>query len=84
MVTLCATLEIPQDVLNSSRLTADELRIGLALSLYQQNRLSIGKARELASMSLWQFRQLLASRQIAPHYGPADLEQDMATLQGLE
>jgi len=80
MVILCATLEIPQDVLNSSRLTLDELRIELALSLYQQNRLSIGKARELANISLWQFRQLLASRQIAPHYEPADLEQDIATL----
>jgi predicted HTH domain antitoxin len=33
----------------------------------------------MAGMSLWQFRQLLASRQISPHYDVADLDQDMKT-----
>jgi predicted HTH domain antitoxin len=45
--------------------------------------LSIGKARELAGMSLWEFRQLLASRQIAPHYDERDLDEDVATLRRL-
>jgi len=30
-------------------------------------------------MSLWQFRQLLASRGIAPQYDVSDLGEDMAT-----
>jgi predicted HTH domain antitoxin len=34
-------------------------------------------------MSLWQFRHLLASRQIAPHYDEEDLMADVATLQSL-
>lgn len=76
-------LDIPQDILESARLTAPELKIEMAVSLYASGRLSIGKARELAGMSLWQFRQLLASRQIAPHFDEDDLKTDIETLQKL-
>ena len=74
-------LEIPQDILDSSRLTLHELRIEMALALYSARRLSAGKARELAEMSLWEFRQLLAVRRIGPHYDTDDLDNDMAALQ---
>ena len=77
------TLEISQDILDSARLTLHELQIELAVSLYAQGRLSIGKARELAGMSLWEFRQLLAFRRIAPHYDERDLHEDGTTLQEL-
>lgn len=73
-------LEIPQDILDTARLTVDELKVEMAVYLYVQGRLSIGKARELADMTLWEFRQLLASRRIPPHYDVADLDEDVATL----
>jgi predicted HTH domain antitoxin len=72
--------EVPRDVLDSARLTIPELKVELAVYLYAQGRLSIGKARELADMNLWEFRQVLASRRIPPHYDVADLEEDIATL----
>lgn len=77
------SIEVPQDILDSARLTVPELKVEIAVYLYSQGRLSIGKARELASMSLWEFRQLLASRRIAPHYGETELQEDIATLRGL-
>jgi predicted HTH domain antitoxin len=73
-------LEVPQDILDSARLTISELQVEVAVLLYAQRRLSIGKARELAGMSLWEFRQLLGSRHISPHYDESDLEQDVTTL----
>jgi len=76
-------LELPQDILDSARLTVPELKVELAVYLYAQGRLSIGKARELADMSLWEFRQLLASRHIAPHYDAADLDEDLSTLRDM-
>jgi len=76
-------MEISQDILDSARVTVDELKIEIAVSLYAQGRLSIGKARELAGMSLWKFRQLLAFRRIPPHYDEIDLEEDVATLREL-
>ncbi len=77
------TLEVPQSVLDSARLTISDLKVEIAVYLYAQGRLSIGKARELASMSLWEFRQLLASRRISPHYEVADLNEDVATLRDM-
>ena len=76
-------LDVSQDVLDSARLTPEELKVELAVHLYTQGRLSIGKARELAGMALREFRQLLGSRRIAPHYGKADLVEDFDTLRDL-
>lgn len=73
-------LEVSQDVLDSARMTPEELKTEMALHLYAQGRLSIGKARELAGMVLWEFRQLLASRRIPAHCDAADLDEDVATL----
>jgi predicted HTH domain antitoxin len=77
------TLEIPADILDSARLTMAELKVEVAISLYAQGRLSIGKARELAEMSLWQFRQVLAVRHIPPHFDVSDLVEDAHTLNEL-
>jgi predicted HTH domain antitoxin len=73
-------LEVSQDVLDSARLSPSGLKMEMAIHLYAQGRLSIGKARELAGMALWEFRQVLASRRISPHYDKADLDEDAATL----
>jgi len=78
-----AHLEIPQEVLDSARLTVDQLLVELAVHLYEQGRLSIGKAHELAGLSLWEFRQVLGLRRIAPHFTAEDLEQDLETLRHL-
>lgn len=75
-----AQIEIPTDVLESARLSVQEVKQELALTLYAQRRLSVGKARDLAGMSLWEFRQLLGTRRIPPHYDESDLAEDLVTL----
>ncbi|MDY0018994.1 MAG: UPF0175 family protein [Anaerolineae bacterium] len=77
-------LELPQDILDTARLTVDELKIEIAVSLYAQGRLPIGKAHELAGVTLWEFRQVLATRRIPPQYDVSDLDQDVATLRELD
>ncbi|MCP4428523.1 MAG: UPF0175 family protein [Chloroflexi bacterium] len=83
-MSISSTFEISQDILDSARLTIPEIKMELAISLYVQQRLSLGKARELAGLSLWEFRQLLAARQISPHYDIPELEKDLATLREIE
>ncbi len=73
------TLELPRHLVNAARATPEELKIELAVHLYETRRLAIGHAREMAGISLWEFRQLLASRKISPHYDVADLDDDMQT-----
>jgi len=79
-------LEIPPDILNSLRLPPDEieheLRIELALALYQRGALSLGKARLLAQMTRWEFEELLGSRKITRHYTQTDLDEDLQYAMG--
>jgi predicted HTH domain antitoxin len=84
MMGAVSIVEVPRDVLDAAQLSPDDVRVELAVALYAQGRLSVGKARELARMSLWEFRQLLAVRQVAPRYGEEDLTEDAATLHDME
>jgi predicted HTH domain antitoxin len=64
-------------------MTPEELRRELAIHLFQQSRLSFGKARKMAGMTVWAFQQLLGSRGIPVHYDVEDYEEDLATLRKL-
>ena len=74
-------ISIPDSVLQSIRLPEKrlegELLKELALSLYQQELLSFGKARELANMGNYEFSQLLGERNINRHYTQEELEEDL-------
>jgi len=77
------TLELPSDVLLATRLTKSELKVELAIHLFDQGKLSLGKARELADMDIWQFMQLLGGRGITAHYDVEEYEDDLDTLKRL-
>jgi predicted HTH domain antitoxin len=64
-------------------MTPQGLKRELALYLFEQGKLSFGKARELDEMTVWEFQQLLGSRGISIHYDVEDYEEDLATLREL-
>lgn len=74
-------LQIPRSVADALALPEgrknEELRRELALTLYREEMLSFGKARELARMSKQEFGQLLGERKIERHYGREELEEDL-------
>lgn len=74
------TIEIPREVLRATRMNPEELRRELAIHLFQEGKLSFGKARELAGMTVWTFQQWLGTRGIPVHYDEEEYEQDLATL----
>lgn len=75
-------LLIPDTIVQSIRLPEkqleSELLKELALSLYQQELLSFGKARELAKMEYYDFSKLLGERNISRHYSSTELEEDLS------
>jgi len=79
-------LEIPEGVTQAIKLPEErmkrELLIELALALYSQGLLSFGKARELAEMPRYEFGLLVVKRGIPRHYGPEELEEDIAYASG--
>lgn len=74
-------LEIPTSVAQALKLPpkqqAQRLFRELALTLYEQEILSFGKARELAGLSKSDFSQLLGQRKIDRHYSQEELEEDL-------
>lgn len=76
-------IEIPREVIHATRMTPLKLRRELAIYLFEQGRLSFGKAREMTGMTAWAFQQLLGSRGIAIHYDVEDYEEDLTTLKEL-
>ncbi len=79
---MSVTLQIPDSVVHGLRLPEGEiparLKTELAIALYAQGVLSLGKAAELAEMSRQLFGELLGQRGIPRHYDEADLAQDVS------
>ena len=59
------SLQLPADVLNAAGMTLDELRLEMAIHLFEQRRLSLGRAARLAGMEKGDFVPLLGQRQIS-------------------
>ena len=77
------TLLIPDDILRASRLSERELKIEIAVMLFEKEKLTLGQASRLAAMDYLEFQHLLASRRIPVHYDVTDFEQDLETLSEL-
>jgi len=79
-------LSIPRSVADALALPEGrkkkELQRELAVTLYREEMLSLGKARELAGMSKQEFGQLLGERSVKRHYGPEELEEDLRYAKG--
>lgn len=77
------SIVIADEIVQSTRMTAAELMQEPVPALFQREKLTLGQSSRLASMSQWQFQQLLGSRDISIHYGVADFEADLRTLEEL-
>jgi predicted HTH domain antitoxin len=64
---------------NAENATA-EVRRMLALFLYEHQRLSLGKALEMAEISYWDFAELNRQLGIPIRYSQQDLDQDLNRL----
>jgi predicted HTH domain antitoxin len=70
---------ISDEVLTAAHISEPELKRELALALFQQERLTLGQASQLAEMTQLAFQGLLADRQIPIHYGVEEFREDIRT-----
>lgn len=77
------SIEIPYEIAHAAKMTPEEMRRELAIHLFSIHKLSFGKAREMAGMTVCSFQQLLGSREISPHYDIAEYDEDLTTLSKL-
>jgi len=75
-----SAIEIPSDILDAAGLTARDAKLELAVALFANRRLSMGRASELAELSAGEFQLHLGSRYLGAHYTVKDALQDKAIL----
>jgi predicted HTH domain antitoxin len=78
------SLIISDEILESIGLSETELLQEIAIALFREKKLSIGRASHLVGMNLLEFRRLLASRQISVGYGIDELNEDLRVLEQLD
>jgi predicted HTH domain antitoxin len=79
------SLELPTDLLqvvsqlNAGDLAKETAKL-LALELFREDKVSIGRAAELCRTPLEVFMEFAAEHEVPLHYGIAELEEDRRTL----
>jgi predicted HTH domain antitoxin len=82
------TVEIPEEVFELAGLaegsTSGRTAKLLALELFREGRISLGRAAELAGVGVEQFMEFSAQREVSLHYAAEDLAEDRATADRLK
>lgn len=78
-----AMVNVSPELELATHMSAQEIQRELAVHLYSQGKLSMGKAHELAEMDLSSFQHLLSSRSIPVRYDEADFQDDLETIKRL-
>ncbi len=73
-------LEIPDQVINQSGLSAEEILLKVAIVLFQEEKLTLGQASKLAELHQFEFQKELADRNIPVHNGEEDYQNDLKTI----
>lgn len=81
------SVEIPEDLVRAAgwsleNLSAEAVPL-LALELYREDKVSLGRAAELCQMAIERFMEFSARHNVPLHYGIQDLEEDRRTLERL-
>lgn len=81
------TVELPEELLETANVSLDhasqEVALLVALELFREYSISLGKAAELSNVSVEEFMRFASQREVPLHYTLEDLESDRKTLQSL-
>jgi predicted HTH domain antitoxin len=74
------SLVIPDEILQTAHISETDLKLEIAVLLFQQEKITLGTASH-AGMNQLEFQRILGSRKIPIHYGVEDFQQDLRTLE---
>lgn len=75
------SLLITDDFLQRADISEAELKLEIAILLFQHEKITLGTASQFAGMNQLEFNRILGSRKIAIHYGVEEFRQDLRTLE---
>lgn len=73
-------IEIQDEALRGLKLTESQALLDLAVGLYTEQRVTVGRAAEIARLTQLDFQKELGRRNISIHYDVEDLQADLSTL----
>jgi predicted HTH domain antitoxin len=74
---------VPDDVLTGVTVSEDEARLDIALGLFADRKVTLGRAALIAGISQMAFQRELGRRSIPVHYDLQDLKDDLRTVESL-
>lgn len=74
------TLNLPDSLSQTDTFNQNDWLREIAISLFQQEQISLSRASKIAGMEVMDFQKLLADRGICVHYDVEDFEQDIKHL----
>jgi len=77
-------LIISGNVLKELRISPSELKVDLAVYLYDKERLTMGQAKKLAGLTQIEFQKEMSKRDVLIKYDIEDLEKDLLTLNSMD
>ena len=72
---------ITDDFLQTAHISEADLKLEIAIMLFQQEKITLGTASQFAGMNQLEFNRILGSRKIPIHYGVEEFRQDLKTLE---
>lgn len=79
------SVRVPRDLVRILKVKDEEVpklvRLYLAIELYREGKVSLGKAAEIAGVTKWEMMEILASKDVPIQYDAKDLERDIKTLE---
>ena len=77
------SIVIPNEIIRATGKNEQLLRLELAVIMFRDYHISSAKAANFANLSLIEFRQELAQRNICVNYDNSDWQQELQTLKTL-
>ena len=74
------SLVIPDQFLQVAKISEAQLKLEIAILLFEQEKITLGTASQFANMDQLEFQRILGSRKVPIHYGVDDFRQDLKTL----
>lgn len=76
-------IELSDTMLTKAGLTETEIRLLLAIQLFEEELMTLGQASQLAELHQIMFQKELAKRKIPIHYDVEDFERDLETIKSI-
>ncbi len=77
------TIEVQDEALRGLALTEPQALVDLAIGLFTERRVTLGRAAAVARLTQLEFQRELSRRGIPLHYDVEDLQADLRTLAAL-